>query len=118
MSKIHILESNNGWSYKVAIHFAVPTGNNSVGFSWKACGLESGMTGTTSLEVGTGPSNLTQAEYDNILAGDIIEITKNISPGLSPTNATVEALCDIAIDEWKQDVSRILKYFGHKIEGT
>jgi hypothetical protein len=117
MSKIHILEGDN-WSYKVAIHFDTPIGNNSVGHSWKACGLESGLTGKTSLDVGTGPSDITQAEYDSIIAGDIIEIIETIDPGLTPSNAVVEALCDIIITTWNESMACVLKYFGHKIEGT
>jgi len=100
----------------VAIHFVTPSGNNSVGYSWKACGLESGMSGTTALVVGTNPSNLTQVEYDSIIAGDTIEIIETISPGIDPSNTMVEALCDIQIQVWKNDTARILKYFGHKIE--
>jgi len=115
MSKIHILESDNSNIYKVAIHFAISTGNNSVGYSWKACGLESGLTGTTVMEVGTEPGNVTQAEYDSIIAGDTVEIIKSINPGLSPTDAAVEELCDIEIATWNADASRILKYYGHKI---
>jgi len=115
---MHILESDNGWSYRVAIHFTTPPGDNSVGYSWKACGLKSGITGTTILEVGTGPGDLTQVEYDSIIAGDTIEIIEHISPGLDPSNDIVEALCDVQINVWKEDISRILKYFGHKIEGT
>ena len=41
-----------------------------------------------------------------------------IKPGLTPTNAAIEALCDIAISTWTADTARILKYYGHKIEGT
>lgn len=118
MSKIHILESDNGWSYNVAIHFATPAGNNSAGYSWKACGLESELTGTTSMEIGSGPGNITQTEHDSIIAGDTIEIIETISPGLEPTNAAVEALCDILISMSNADMARILKYYGHKIEGT
>jgi hypothetical protein len=116
MSKIHILEGNN-WSYKVAIHFATPTGNNSVGYSWKACGLGSGMIGETSLEVGTGPGNISQTEHDAIIAGDTIEIIETISPGVNPTNTAVEALCDILISMSNADMAHILKYYGHEIEG-
>ena len=118
MSKIHILKSNNNRSYIVAIHFDTPTGNNSAGYSWKACGLESGLIGTTSLEVGTGPGDITQVEHDSIIAGDIIEIIKTINPGLNPSNTAVEALCDILISMSNADMARILKYYGHKIEGT
>jgi len=102
----------------VAIHFDMPTGSNSAGYSWKVCGLKSGITGTTSLEVGTGPSNITQAEYDSIIAGDTIEIITVISPGLNPTNSVVEALCNVEIAVWQENMARVLKYFGHKIEGS
>lgn len=118
MSKIHILESDNADSYTVAIHFATPSGNNSVGHSWKDSGLGSKLIGRTSLEVGTGPGNITQTEYDSIIAGDIIEIIMSISPGSNPTNAAVEALCDISISMWQDDMTRVLKYYGHKIEGV
>jgi len=118
MSKIHILESDNGWSYKVAVHFATPAGSNSVGYSWKECGIRAGLIGSTILEKGTAPSDLTQAEYNSIISGDTIEIVGYVNSGLDPTNAAIEALCDIMIAEWKEDSMRILKYFGHKIEGT
>lgn len=118
MSKIHILESDNSHSYKVVIHFPTPAGNNSVGHSWKTCGLESGLIGGTSLDVGTGPGNIIQAEYDSIIAGDIVEIIMSISPGVTPSNAAVEALCDILIAAWNDDTARVLKYYGHNIEGA
>jgi hypothetical protein len=113
--KIHILESDNDNSYKVAIHFATPAGNNEVGLSWKDCGLASGITGSTSLEVGTAPGNITQAEYDSITAGDTIEIIRSINPGLDPSNATVVDACNICIGEYEADMARILRYYGHTI---
>jgi hypothetical protein len=118
MSKIHILNSNNNQSYTVAIHFATPAGNNSVGYSWKACGLNCDLIGSTILEVGIEPGDITQIEYDSIIAGDTIEIIETISPGIDPTNAAVESLCDILISMSNADMARILKYYGHKIEGT
>jgi hypothetical protein len=118
MSKIHILESNNAFGYKVAIHFATPIGNNSVGNSWKSCALSAGNIGSTILSVGTEPGNITQAEYDSIIAGDTVEIIETISPGLNPSNIAVKHLADIYINEWKACMQRVLKYYGHIIEGT
>jgi len=115
MSKIHILESDNANSYKAVIHFPIPPGNNSVAMSWKACGLESGKTGTTILKIGSAPGNITQSEYDSIIAGDTVEIVQAINPGLNPSNQAAEALCDIAIANWSADTARILKYYGHTI---
>ena len=116
MSKVHVLESNNNKTYQTVIHFDTPVGNNSVGLTWKAVGLASGMIGSTVLEVGTNPSNITQAEYDDIIAGDVIEIVRGISVEGSITNAAIEALVDILINEYKANMSSILKYFGKTID--
>jgi hypothetical protein len=118
MSKVHVLESNNAFSYRVAIHFPTPTGNNSVGKSWKSCALSAGNIGSTVLSVGTEPGNITQAEYDSIIAGDTVECIETISPGLNPANATVEHLVDVYIHDWKAYMQRVLRYYGHTIEGT
>ena len=115
MSKIHILESNNAFGYKVAIHFPTPIGSNSVGKSWKSCALSTGNIGSTVLSLGTKPGDITQSEYDSIIAGDIVECIETISPGLNPANATIESLVDIYILDWKAYMSRVLKYYGHTI---
>jgi hypothetical protein len=73
------------------------------------------MTGATILEVGTAPGNILQAEYDSIIAGDTVEIIRSINPGMTPTNAAVEDLCDIQMSNWIADSARILKYYGHTI---
>ena len=118
MSKIHILESDNNHSYKVAIHFATPSGTNSASMNWKECALANGSIGSTILEVGTNPGNITQTEYNSIIAGNTIEIIKMINPGLNPSNTDVEETCDILISTYQEDMARILKYYGHKIEGV
>lgn len=118
MSKVHILESDNNFSYEIAIHFPTPVGNNSIGLSWKSCALAEGSIGSTVLSVGTGPGDITQAEYDSIIAGDIVEVCAKISPGIDPTNTAVEALADLCINEWNTRMASILKYYGHKIEGV
>ena len=118
MSKIHILKSDNNQSYEMVIHFTTPTGNNTVGLSWKACALASGDIGTTILEVGTDPGDTTQTEYDDIIAGDVVEIVRTATVGNSPTNTMIESLADIYITEWQNAMTRILKYYGHTIAGS
>jgi hypothetical protein len=113
--KIFVLESDNDNSYKVAIHFPTPAGNNSAGMSWKACALGSKMIGTTILEVGTEPGNISQADHDIIIAGDTIEIIRSINPGLDPSNAAVVDACNVCIAEYQANMARILKYYGHTI---
>lgn len=110
--KIHILEKTNS-SYRIAIHFATPIGDNEVEKSWKSVGLASGKIGSTILEVGIEPSNITQVEHDSIIAGDVIEIVKDINTPAN--NVAVEALADILINEFKVNMSNSLKYYGHTI---
>ena len=117
MAKIHVLESDDGYAYRVVIHFPVPTGNNAAGRSWKQCALAAGMTGETILEVGDAPGNISQAEYDSIIAGDTVEIVRTINPGLNPSVSAVESLVDIHIAEWKKHAQRVLKYYGYEIGG-
>ena len=117
MSKIHILEAEN-FSYKVAIHFAMSLGNNSVGISWKDAAMASGKAGATSLIVGTSASNITQIEYDNLISGDTIEIIETVNVGINPSNASVELLCDKLITEWKAKMAQTLQYYGHTIDGV
>lgn len=112
--KIFILEQNNR-RYKVAIHFTTPSGNNSAGLTWKACALANGSIGSTILEVGTAPGNITQEEHAGIIAGDTIEIIRTIAPGTNPTNASVNALCNILITEYQASMTSNLKYYGHTI---
>lgn len=108
--KIHILEKNN-FSYKIVIHFPVPTGKNSVGKTWKSVALASGKIGSTSLKVGTKPSNITQEEYDDIIAGDVIEIIRSIEA----EETAIEKMADIFINEYKENMSNVLRYYGHII---
>lgn len=115
--KIIVLKQDNR-RYKVAIHFTTPAGNNSVGNSWKDCALAAGIIGTTILEVGTAPGEITQVEHDAITAGTTVEIVKVIAPGSNPTNASVLALCNTLISEWQAGVGDTLKYYGHVIEAA
>ena len=112
---IIILESDNDNSYKVAIHFTTPSGNNTVGMSWKSCAIGSKRIGTTILEVGSEPGNISHAEHDSIISGDTIEIIRSINPGLDPSNAAVVDACNVCVAEYQADMARILKYYGHVI---
>ena len=61
MSKIHALQ-NFGGNVQVVLHTPMPSGNNSVGVSWKNAALNSGIQGITSMTEGTGAGQITTAE--------------------------------------------------------
>jgi len=109
MSKMHILASD-GNRYDVIVHFAMPTGNNSASKTWKSVALASGATGTTSRTVGTNPGQITQVEYDAILAGDTAEIQIQVNDNATADEAN--AIADAAIAAWKADMQRKLKWYG------
>lgn len=113
MAKIHVLDGSN-YQYRIVAHFPVPEGNNTVGNSWKSCLLASHPP-TPVLPVGIGPGTITQNEYDDIMAGDVLEIIRTIATGTTPTNTTVIKLVDKNIAEYLSSLASILKYYGHTI---
>jgi hypothetical protein len=116
MSKIHVLENNNG-QYKTVIHFTVPPGNNSAGKSWKDCALAGGEGVTTVLTVGDLPGQITQAEHDDIVAGNVLEIICNIlveSGGA--TSASLDKLADKEIAAKQGTLQQKYKYYGYEQE--
>lgn len=113
MAKVHVLEGNN-YQYRIVAHFPVPEGNNTVGNSWKSCLLASHPPAPV-LSVGIGPGNITQTEYDDIIAGDVLEIVRTIAVGTTPTNTSVIKLADKYIAEYLSGLANVLKYYGHTI---
>ncbi len=112
MSKIHVLENTNK-KYKVVLHFTVPTGNNSAGNSWKDCALAQGL-GATVMQEGYGVGQITPAEKNSIVAGDVIEVTDTILA--ESGNASVESLDEMAdkiIAEKKKTLQEKYKYYGY-----
>ena len=116
MSRVHVRNSDGNSGYNIVIHFPVSTDNNAVGRSIKSCALANGLTGHTGLVVGTAPGDISQGEYDQLIAGDIVEINKTIHPGINPTNASVNVLADILVNEFTTNMTHVLKYYGHTIE--
>lgn len=130
MSKIHVLSADNEGNYRVAIHAAMVSGDNSAGKSWKSCWLESNKAKntkqfsadvdiipvTSSLIVGTDPGNITAAELVDVEAGDVIEILSGIkaeSGGAS--SASLNALVDEVVVDFKARMQAELKYYGHEV---
>jgi len=114
MSKIHVLTADTTGNYKIVIHTNTPAGSNSVGISWQAAGLNSGLIGTTIMTVGTGAGQITSSENNNILAGTVFEIVSNIpaeSGGATPTS--LNQMADQIINQRLTELAKQLKYFGY-----
>ncbi len=115
MSKIHVLEGNNR-RYKVIIHTATPSGSNSATKAWKDVLLASGESGDSALNIGTKPSNITQAESDSITTGDTLEFSTTIL--LESSGATAESI-NAMVDKFatgeKKRLQNKYKYYGKTV---
>lgn len=121
MSDIHVLAGDGRGKFSVVMHFAVPDANNSAGgggVSWRTALINSGIGGSTSMTIGDGPAQITQAEADLIAAGELYEHRANFpleSAGTVPASqqAALRALCVRKKAATIADLQRRLKYFGH-----
>lgn len=116
MSKIHVLENNNG-KYRVVLHFNVPAGSNSASKTWKDCALSSGDGIATILAEGVGVGQITTVEKTSVESGDVLEVVDNIlleSGGASP--ASLEAMADGIINNKKALLLQKYKYYGYTQE--
>lgn len=72
MADIHVLEAG-GAAVRCVFHFDVPNVDNEIGVSIRAALVASGIGGTTSMAVGEGPGQISEAEKTAIEAGEVFE---------------------------------------------
>jgi hypothetical protein len=126
MSKVHILDSTGGDTFRAVAHLATPTGSNSVSVPcnavsvpWKTCYLAAFGSGapTSALLVGNGAGKISQSEMNSISSGDLIEIPflYGDDPSLDATGRTalIDLLAQRAIDEFKANFAVRFKYYGY-----
>lgn len=115
MAKIHALKLQPSGGCSIVIHVNMPGGNNSAGKPWKDCYL-SDLEPTSILKVGTAPGNISQAEYDSIEAGDIIELRRviQIESG-GATLSSIQELVDKIVVEELEILQRKYKHYGKEI---
>jgi hypothetical protein len=77
MSVLHVLDQTNG-IYRCVVHRPTPAGNNSAGVSWRDVIKAAGLNATTLAE-GTLPGQITTAEKDQVIAGDVFEVALSIA---------------------------------------
>ncbi len=89
MADMHVL-IGNGRQWRVAMHFAVPAGNNTAGVSWSDALANSELGGATVLPDGDGTGGtVSAAEKTSIESGTILEYVVVLpieSGGSSPVN--------------------------------
>ncbi len=120
MSNIHVLVGDGRGKVSVVMHFAVPGTDNSAspGVNWQTALVNSGIGGNTSMPIGTGPAQITQAEADSIAAGELFEHRANFPLESAGTRAAGQrvALRAFYVREKAAviaDLQKRLKYTGH-----
>lgn len=117
MADMHVLTGNGG-TYRVALHFAVPAGNNSAGIAWSDALVNSGIGGTTELPDGDGTGGTIGAtEKAAVQAGTIFERIPELRIESSGTSgAKVQSALREFYTTEKENVQaelqRRLRYFG------
>ncbi len=115
MAALHVLEGD-GIRYRVVAHVATPAGNNSANVSWKNCILASGMN-TTILTEGSGAGQITTAEKNQIIAGDVIEMVFTVEVPETGTNPNKQAAVQTAVAKMQTDYLASLalrfRYYGY-----
>lgn len=101
MAALHVLEGD-GIRFRVVAHAAVPAGNNTAGNSWKSCLIASGMN-TTILPEGAGVGQITTAEKNQIIAGDVIEMVFSVDIPTVGTNGNKLAIVQAAVAKMRAD---------------
>lgn len=119
MPKIHILEQTSANVYRAVAHFAMPTGNNSMGTSWQNCWLASFGAGApaTALTVGNTVGKISQSEANQVASGALIEIVFFFGddPALDTAGrqSQMNLFADRAIDEFKTAFAERFKFYGY-----
>jgi hypothetical protein len=66
--------------------------------------------------VGTGPGQITQAEADQITAGDVMEIIETLPlEGGGATTASLNATFKSVVDDWKDRQVAELRRYGQVV---
>ena len=123
MSDIHVLTGNNNIGWTLAMHFAVPDVNNSVGVNFRTALVNSGIgvneDGRRSIMVvGAGAGQINPAEEALIDAGELFEsvgLFRVESGGTSPAQLQSAVRLFYAAQNTKaiDAIGSVLRYFGH-----
>lgn len=118
MARMHILGAGTVDTYDVVVHAPTPPGNNAAGIAW-AVAIQNSGRAISSLTVGNGPGQITQAENNQVTGGTVIEARFAWGDNPAWTNAERQADLQVraqqAVDEVTAELQRQLKYFGHTV---
>ncbi len=117
MSTYHVMDADRSGDPLIVMHLAVPAGNNSVGVPWRTLVVNL-KENTTSMTIGDGPCQITQAEANLIATGEVWEASQRYT--LSSAGPTIQekaaALAAFVADRQELALARMatrLQYTGY-----
>ena len=118
MAHIHVLTGDADGNVSVAMHFAVPNQNNSVGVNYRTALVNSQIGGSTRLPAGSGPGQITTAEKTQVENGEVHEQVFNFPVGSGGTAAaelrsSLRALYLARKQSVLAALQERLNFFGH-----
>lgn len=118
MAQLHVLEHTGNNRYQIVVHAPTPVGNNSAGFAWSTLLKNAGLA-QTSLAIGTGPGQVTQAEADAIANGTVIEVAFQWDDDPAMNNAqrlaALTAYAEARVADVLAEYSAKLRWFGFTV---
>lgn len=118
MARMHILQQTAPNTYSVVVHAPTPAGNNLAGVPW-ATAIQNAGLAVSSLPVGSGPGQITNAENVQVSSGSVIEA--QFVWGDNPAWTNVERIDDLnlraqqAVDAVVSEYQQRLKQFGRTV---
>lgn len=113
----HVLAgSDDGNSFSVVFHVPIPAVNNRVGISYRTALVNSGLGGKTVMVEGNAAGQITTAEKNQIVAGELYEHSEsfNTNPGETATvlRDRIDARYQQLVSVVQGQVQSRLSYFG------
>lgn len=116
MAKVHVLQMTSHGQFEALVHFNVPSGDNTVGTSWKDAALAAEIIGNVA------HPQADPGEVASIEAGDIVEL--QVVLAVDPTElsgaeltAAVNRRAEAAKAAWVTAQQVALQYYGYT-QGT
>ena len=119
MADIHVLTGGNRGDVLVAMHFAVPDQDNSVGVKYRTALVNSQIGGSTRLPEGCGPGQIAAAEKTQVENGEVHEYVCSFPIGsggaaAAELRASLRALYTARKQSVLTTLQDRLRWFGHE----
>ena len=116
-SKAHVLTCSPAGSCQIIIHYTSPTGSNSAGATWSSILSTTQAEGSKFLPVGNGTAEITAAENNQLIGGNLKEISFSTSGcGFDPSDACFQEVVDGQISTDEFNFKSRFKLFGKLLE--